>query len=75
MNNRVYQYFKFVLFYKKQSGFGFKHSTTDALVELTKTVVMRHQNSTEDTFLLGLKKGLTKQFDWFNKTVPLDLKT
>ena len=45
MYNRVYQYFeKFSLFYKKQFGFRSKHSTIDALVELTETVRMRQQH-------------------------------
>ena len=42
MYNRVYQYFeKFSLFYKKQFAFRSKHSTIDAVVELTKTFRMR----------------------------------
>ena len=51
MYNRVYQYFeKFSLFYKKQFGFRSKHSTIDALVELTETVRMRQQHSTIVSF-------------------------
>ena len=56
--NRVYQYFeKFSLFYKKQFGFRSKHSTTDALVELTETVRVRQQHSTIVSFFLDLKKA------------------
>ena len=69
MYNRVYQYLgKFSLFYKKQLGFRSKHSTIDALVELTETVCMRQQHSTIVSFVLDLKKA----FDTINHTFLLE---
>ena len=69
MYNRVYHYFeKFSIFYKKHFGFRSKHSTIDALVELTKIIRMRQQHSTIVSFFLDLKKA----FDTINHTFLLE---
>ena len=69
MYNRVYQYFeKFSIFYKKQFSVRSKHSTIDALVELTETVRMRQQHSTIVSFFLDLKKA----FDTINHAFLLE---
>ena len=58
---------RFFSFYKKKFGFKSKHSTIDALVELTETVRMRQQHSIIVSFFLDLKNA----FDTINHTFNL----
>ena len=70
MYNRMYNYMEhFSLFYKKQFGFRSKHSTIDALVELTEKLRCSKQKD-KFTFFLDLKKA----FDTLDHDVLLQKK-
>ena len=67
MYNRMYNYLEhFSLFQKKQFGFRSKHSTVDALVELTERLRCSKQKD-KFTFFLDLKKA----FDTLDHNVSL----
>ena len=58
MYNRIYSYLEnFFLFYAKQFGFRNKHSTIDALAELTERIRMYPSSNEIFSFFLDLKKA------------------
>ena len=68
LHNRIYNFFEhFSLFHSKQFGFRSKHSTIDALVELTEKIRQNYTNCETTSFFIDLKKA----FDTINHTLLL----
>ena len=68
LHNRIYNFFEhFSLFHSKQFGFRSKHSTIDALVELTEKIRQNYTNCETTSFFIDLKKA----FDTINHKLLL----